>query len=71
MEMSVITKRTMTLWKCSSIRQVPQNVCRGGVACTLNTRYEDAAVTDYITLRHYPKTCVRCVYENKGAERDC
>ena len=56
---------------CSSVRLVPQNVCRGGVACTLNTRYEDAAVTDYITLRHYPKTCVRCVYENKGAERDC
>lgn len=49
---------------CSSVRQVPQNVCRGGVACTLNTRYEDGAVSDYISLAHYPKTVVRYVYEN-------
>lgn len=55
---------------CSSVRLVPQNVCRGGVACTLNTRYEDAAVTDYITLRHYPKTGVRYIYETDYDERD-
>ena len=42
-----------------------QNVCEGGVCCTLNTRYEDAAIKDYISLRHYPKTCVMYVYESE------
>ena len=40
-----------------------QNVCNGGVACTLNTRYENAAIKDYTTLKHYPKTAVCYVYE--------
>lgn len=43
----------------------PQNVCSGGVACTINTRYEDAAIRDYITLKHYPKTCVMYVLETQ------
>lgn len=51
---------------CSSCRLVPQNVCRGGVACTINTRYEDAAVTDMINLSHFPKTVVLYVYENNS-----
>ena len=50
-------------WRTWWYRPVPQNVCRGGVACTLNTRYEDAAVSDYVNLRHFPKTCVKYVYE--------
>lgn len=41
----------------------PQNVLSGGVACTLNTRYEDAAIKDYTTLRHYPKTACLYIYE--------
>ena len=52
----------MTL-RISSCRVRPQNVCEGGVICTLNTRYEDAAIRDYITLRHYPKSAVMYVYE--------
>lgn len=47
------------------VRVVPQNVCDGGVACTLNTRYEDAAVMDYTSLRHYPKTAWIYVYETE------
>ena len=43
----------------------PQNVCHGGVAYTLNTRYENAAIKDYVTLAHYPKTCVLYVFENE------
>ena len=46
-------------------RIIPQNVCLGGVACTLNTRYENAAIKDYVTLAHYPKTCVLYVFENQ------
>ena len=57
-------------WRTWWYRPVPQNVCRGGVACTLNTRYEDAAVRDYVDLRHFPKTAVMSVYENDNAERD-
>ncbi len=48
-------------WPLSRIK--PHNVCYGCVACTLNTRYEDAAIKDYITLRHYPKTVVMAIYE--------
>ena len=57
-------KKTMTL-KVSSllVSIVPQNVCQGGVACTLNTRYEDAAIRDYITLAHFPKTAWCYIYE--------
>lgn len=40
-----------------------QCVCTDGVACTLNTRYEDAAIMDYITTKHYPKTCWMYIYE--------
>lgn len=53
--------RTISL----QVRVIPQNVCRGGVACTINTRYEDAAIRDYITLAHYPKTCIMYVVENQ------
>ena len=57
-----VTRSRMTL-RISSCRVRPQNVCEGGVICTLNTRYEDAAIRDYITLRHYPKSAVMYVYE--------
>lgn len=43
----------------------PQNVCHGGVACTLNTIYENAAIKDYVTLSHFPKTCVLYVFETQ------
>lgn len=36
------------------------------MACTINTRYEDAAVTDMINLAHFPKTVVLYVYENNS-----
>lgn len=40
------------------------NVCAGGVACTLNTRYEDMSLPmDILSLRHFPKTVVLCEYE--------
>ena len=48
-------------WRLERIR--PQNVCSGEVFPTLNTRYEDAAIKDYITLKHYPKGCWMYVYE--------
>lgn len=54
--MMILTLKT----SLSLSRIIPQNVCRGGVACTLNTRYEDAAIRDYISLAHFPKSC--CVY---------
>lgn len=44
-------------------RVKPQNVCEGGVSCTLNTRYEDAAIMDYISLAHFPKTSWMYIYE--------
>ena len=40
-----------------------QNVCEGGVICTINTRYDEAAASDYVSLKHYPKSCVIEVYE--------
>lgn len=52
----------MTL-RISLSRVKPQNICDGGVICTLNTRYEDAAIKDYITLRHYPKSAWCYIYE--------
>lgn len=43
---------------------VPVNVASGGVACTLNTRYDGLSeTTDIITLAHYPKTVVLIEYE--------
>lgn len=40
------------------------NVCAGGVACTLNTRYEDMSLPmDILSLRHFPKTVVLYKYE--------
>lgn len=57
-----MAKSILKISSCpNSIR--PQNVCSGGVACTLNTRYENAAIKDYVTLAHYPKTAVLYIYE--------
>ncbi len=61
MKMKMLTLKT----SLSLSRIIPQNVCHGGVACTLNTRYENAAIKDYVTLAHYPKTCVLYVFENQ------
>lgn len=37
----------------------PVNVCRDGVACTINTRYEAMALPlDILSLAHYPKTVI-------------
>ena len=58
-QMMKLISRTSLLFS----RIKAQNVCNGGVACTLNTRYENAAIKDYVTLSHYPKTCVMYVYE--------
>lgn len=45
-------------------RLYPVNVCRGGVSCTLNTRYDGLSeTTDIITLAHFPKTVVLIEYE--------
>ena len=42
----------------------PVNVCRGGVSCTLNTRYDGLSeTTDIITLAHFPKTAILIEYE--------
>lgn len=41
----------------------PVNVAQGGVACTINTRYDDMAQADIISLRHYPKTVIIYEYE--------
>lgn len=40
----------------------PVNVASGGVACTLNTRYDDMSMADIISLRHYPKTVILYEY---------
>ncbi len=61
MKMKMLTLKT----SLSLSRIIPQNVCQGGVACTLNTRYENAAIKDYVSLSHYPKTCVLYVLENQ------
>lgn len=52
----------MTL-RISSCRVKAQNVCVGNVFPTLNTRYENAAIRDYISLAHFPKGCWMYVYE--------
>lgn len=40
----------------------PVNVASGGVACTINTRYDDMSMADIISLRHYPKTVILYEY---------
>lgn len=47
-----------------------QNVCEGGVICTINTRYDEAATSDYVSLKHYPKSCVIEVYERDEQSED-
>ena len=38
---------------------LPVNTASGGVACTLNTRYDGMQLPeDILTLAHYPKTVV-------------
>ena len=61
MKMKMLTLKT----SLSLSRIIPQNVCQGGVACTLNTRYDNAAIKDYVTLSHFPKTCVLYVFETQ------
>ena len=40
------------------------NTAAGGVACTLNTRYDGMQLPeDILTLAHYPKTVVLVEYE--------
>lgn len=42
----------------------PVNVAVGGVACTINTRYESMDMfKDILTLAHFPKTVVFLEYE--------
>lgn len=42
----------------------PVNVCRGGVSCTLNTRYDGMQLPeDILSLAHFPKTVVLIEYE--------
>ena len=42
----------------------PVNVCRGGVSCTLNTRYDGMQQPeDFLDLAHYPKTVVLIEYK--------
>ena len=42
----------------------PVNTCRGGVSCTLNTRYDDLSeTTDVLTLAHFPKTVILISYD--------
>ena len=56
----------LTLKTSLSLSRIkPQNVCSGGVACTINTRYENAAIKDYISLSHYPKTACMYIYETE------
>ena len=45
------------------MRHEPCNTASGGVCYTLNTRYEEAAISDYTQAKH-AKTCVMVVYDN-------
>jgi len=55
---SATTKRT------DSGYLLPVNTAAGGVACTLNTRYDGMQLPeDILTLAHYPKTVVLIEYE--------
>lgn len=40
----------------------PVNTCRGGVICTLNTRYDLMSMSDILSLKHYPKTVILIQY---------
>lgn len=45
---------------------MPINVAADGVACTINTRYEQPSLpNDILTLAHYPKTAVLLEIEHK------
>ena len=42
---------------------VPINVASGGVACTINTRYDAMQLPeDILSLAHYPKTVLLIEY---------
>lgn len=41
----------------------PVNTANGGLACTLNTRYEAIGCNNIITLAHYPMTVVLFEYD--------
>ena len=45
------------------VRQQPLNVCMGGVAVTLNTRYERLCVEHLMSLAHFPRTGVFIEYD--------
>ena len=45
-----------------TLRISSYNTAAGGVCYTLNTRYDDAAVSDFTHAKH-AKTCVMYVYE--------
>lgn len=45
------------------MRIIPHNTASGKVCYTINTRYEDAAISDYTHPKH-AKTCVMYVYED-------
>ncbi len=42
---------------------VPINVCAGDTASTLTSRMWKDAVTNYLTLAHYPSTAVLIEYD--------
>lgn len=43
---------------------LPVNTAAGGVACTLNTRYDGMQLPeDILSLAHYPKTVILLEYE--------
>ncbi len=43
-------------------RLIPVNVCRGGTAATITTRYGSMDTTNILTLAHYPMTAVLIEY---------
>lgn len=43
--------------------QVAVNTAKGGLSCTLSTRYEVMSINDIWTLAHYPRTTVLYKYE--------
>lgn len=60
--MSTIKLHSTTSASAKPIRGgywMPINTASGGVACTLNTRYDGMQLPeDILTLAHYPKTVV-------------
>ena len=65
--MNTIKLRQTTAATAKTIRGgyfLPVNTASGGVACTLNTRYDGMQLPeDILTLAHYPKTVVLIEYE--------